>query len=212
MARNLSRRTLLQIIIHRINTLDELGKVPSKLGVEVDVRGHGDKLLLSHDPIISGKSYCELEEYLSCYQHEFIIFNMKEAGYETRVLELARKYKITNYFLLDVEFPYLYNATRNLNIRNIAVRYSEAEPIESVTLQRDENGKPLCDWVWIDTNTKLPLDPSVISKLKGFKTCLVCPERWGRARDILKYKKMMKSLDFLPSAVMTSLERSSEWQ
>jgi len=119
---------------------------------------------------------------------------------------------IQNYFLLDVEFPYLYNATRKQGIRKIAVRYSEAEPIEAVEAQISELGKPLLDWVWIDVNTTLPLNQDVIKRLSKFKTCLVCPERWGRPEDIPRYTEKMKQLGFKPDAVMTSLDYVDEWK
>ena len=89
----------MQIIIHRINTIKGLNDIPSQYGVEIDVRGYGSKLLLSHDPIENDPSrYDELEKYLSFYQNSFIIFNMKEAGYEQRVIDLADRYEIKDYF------------------------------------------------------------------------------------------------------------------
>lgn len=203
------------IIIHRINTIKELKQVPLQYGVEVDVRGYGGKLLLNHGPIGSQRKnpedYDELEKYLQHFNHAFIIFNLKEAGYEERVIKLAKKYKIKNYFLLDVEFPYLYRATREDGFRKIAVRYSEAEPIEFVKAQM-QDGKPLLDWVWIDTNTVLPLNENIIKKLAKFKTCLVCPERWGRPEDIQEYIEEMKSLGFKLDAVMTSRECVKDWE
>lgn len=202
----------MQIIIHRINSIKELKQIPIKYGVEIDVRGYGNKVLLSHDPIEEDISkYDELEDYLSYYQHGFIIFNMKEAGYEQKIIDLAKKYSIENYFLLDVEFPYLYKATRKLGFRKIAIRYSEAEPIESI-LAHTINGKPLLDWVWIDTNTTLPLNEDIMKKLAGYKTCLVCPERWGRPQDILKYKKIIKNNNYTIDAIMTSLAHVSDWE
>ena len=107
---------------------------------------------------------------------------------------------------MDVEFPYLYKASRN-GEKNIAVRYSEDEPIELVNKYI---GK--VDWVWIDTNTKLPINQSVVLSLNNFKTCLVCPERWGRPNDITNYKKIMDSLKFKPDAIMTSMQLVSIWQ
>jgi hypothetical protein len=199
-------------IIHRVNTTESLKKIPEKYGVEIDIRGYGGKLLLNHDPIDDPAKYDELEEYLKNFRHAFIIFNMKEAGYEQRVLDLAEKYSIENFFLLDVEFPYLYHATRKKGVRKIAVRYSEAEPIESV-LAQSAGGKPLLDWVWIDTNTQLPLNKKIIGKFKelGLKTCLVCPERWGRPEDIKNYKEFMEKEGIIVDAVMTSLETVNEW-
>lgn len=199
------------IIIHRVNTIEKLKKIPKKYGVEIDVRGYGDKLFLNHDPIDDPKKYVELDEYLKHYNNSLIIFNTKEAGYEQKIVDLAKKYKIENYFLLDVEFPYLYRATRKEGIRSIAVRYSETEPIEAVEAQIID-GKTLLNWVWIDTNTKLPLDKNIIKRLKPFKTCLVCPERWGRPEDISKYINQMKKLNFKPDAVMTSIDYVKEWE
>lgn len=198
-------------IIHRINRIEELNKVPREYGVEVDVRGKGDKMFLSHDPITLEGTYDELEEYLKQFNHTFIIFNVKEAGYEDRIIGLAKKYNIEDYFLLDVEFPYLYRATRTEKFRKIAVRYSEAEPIESVTTQV-ENEQTLLDWVWIDTITRLPIDKKTTETLRKFKTCLVCPSRWGRPEDIASYKGKINELGFELSAVMTSLDHIQDWE
>ena len=199
------------IVIHRINSIRELNEIPTKYGVEVDVRGYGSRLLLSHDPIEDNISkYDELDHYLACYKHSFIIFNIKEAGYEQKIVDLAKKYSIENYFLLDVEFPYLYKATRKLGFRKIAVRYSEAEPIEAV-LAQVIGGETLLDWVWIDTNTELPIDTNILEKLKIFRTCLVCPERWGRPEDISKYKNIITINNYKIDAVMTSLKYADFW-
>lgn len=200
----------MQFIIHRINTIEDLAKIPSEYGVEIDIRGYGSKMFLTHDPIDENKNYDELENYLKNFHHSFVIFNMKEAGYEQRVIDLAKKYNVTNYFLLDVEFPYLYRATRKEEFRKIAVRYSEAEPIEASEAQIKE-GKALVDWVWVDTNTVLPLDQDIVNRLKPFQTCLVCPSRWGRPEDIGVYAIKIKELNFKPDAIMTSLELVSEW-
>ena len=173
---------------------------------------YGNKLLLSHDPINPEKNYCELEDYLAKYNHKMIIFNLKEAGYEKRVIDLAQKYNIDKYFLLDVEFPYFYKATRQDGFKKIAVRFSEAEPIEFLESQVSSQGDPMCDWVWIDTNTSLPLKQSVIKKIKRFSSCVVCPERWGRSSDIETYINVMRSLNFIPDAVMTSEEFAPAWE
>lgn len=206
----------MQIIIHRINTIERLKTIPNTYGVEIDVRGYGNQMLLNHDPIDAPEKYDNLENYLKVFAEQkmsFIIFNMKEAGYENRVIELAEKYNIPKekYFLLDVEFPYLYKATRKEGIRQIAVRYSEAEPIESVEAQIS-NGVPLLDWVWIDTNTKLPLNEDVVARLMPFKTCLVCPERWGRPEDVQTYAETIKRLGMKLDAVMTTEKEAKLWE
>lgn len=190
-------------VLHRINTVKELRNVPIQYGVEIDVRGFGDKLILNHEALQSGESF---EKFLSIYAHRLLIVNVKEAGIEDVVLALLQKYRVNDFFLLDVEFPYLYRAARQ-GIRNIAIRYSEDEAIETVL-----NYKGLVDWVWIDTNTILPLNKKIVSLLSGFKTCLVCPERWGRPNDISEYKKKMDRLDFKLDAVMTNKNYLDRWK
>lgn len=191
-------------VIHRINKIDQLKGLPPEYGVEIDVRAMGSRLILNHEPHQDGDN---LEEYLDACGDRFVIFNIKEAGIEDEVVDLAEKHGI-DYFLLDVEFPYIYRATRNEGFRKIAVRYSEAEPAEMALAQSG-----LADWVWVDTNTQLPLDRQIYHKLKhaGFKICLVCPERWGRPQDIQAYKNKMREEGITIDAVMTSLKHAEEW-
>jgi hypothetical protein len=192
----------MQIIIHRVNLISNLLKIPKKYGVEVDVRAYGDKLILNHEPHKSGD---ELEEYLQNCNHAFIIFNIKEDGIEEEVIELAEKYGVKDYFLLDVEYPFIYRSISK-GFKKIGVRFSEAEPIESALAQK-------VNWVWVDTNTKFPLNEVSYKKLKhaGFKICLVCPERWGRSQDIENYKEYMKENQIKIDAVMTSLKYAEKW-
>ena len=195
------------IIAHRVNTAAGLAEVPPEYGVEIDVR-HDNRtggLYLNHDP---GEGE-DIETYLASFQHAFVIFNIKEAGIEGRCIALAEKFGIpkSSYFLLDVEFPYLYRASRKEGVREVAVRYSEAEPIEMVLAQ-----KGLVDWVWIDTNTRLPLDADTVAKLEGWKTCLVSPDRWGRPEDILAHRKEIERLGMPLTAVMVGPEHASLWQ
>ena len=87
------------------------------------------------------------------------------------------------------------------------MRYSEEESLTSV-LYYDKK----VDWVWIDTNSRLPLDMHVVKKLKNFNTCLVCPERWGRPNDIIIYGQQMKEIGFWPDAIMTSISYIDAWE
>ena len=208
----------MQIVAHRINTLEGLRTLNPKYGVEIDIRGEGGKLLLQHDPIYDPSKLVDLDDFLRIFSERkmaFVILNVKEDGYEERIIEMCAKYGIPKekYFLLDVEFPFLYRATRKLGIRQIAVRYSEAEPIEAMEAQI-VNGELRVDWMWIDTNTKLPLDEQIVSRIKksGVKTALVCPDRWGRPEDIPVYREQMKKLGFTPDIVMTSVTNIEKWE
>lgn len=193
----------MEIVVHRINLINELLEVPIKYGCEIDIRSQNSKLILNHEPYLSGDS---LIDYLDNYKHGLLVLNIKEAGIENDVLQLVRERNISSFFLLDVEFPYLYRASR-LGERSMAVRFSEDEPIELVDIY-----KTLVDWVWVDTNTKLPLDSNNILSLSTMQTCLVCPERWGRPNDIIPYRQSMKSLGFNPNAVMTNIKYTHLWE
>ncbi|NDK07633.1 hypothetical protein EOM39_00130 [Candidatus Gracilibacteria bacterium] len=189
-------------IIHRVNTISRLKTISVDCGIEIDIRANGKDLILNHEPFENGDS---LEEYLKLYNHKLIILNIKEAGIEDKVIELVKKYNIKDYFLLDVEFPYIYRSTREGN-RNIAIRYSEDEVIEQALLYKDN-----VDYIFIDTNTKLPIDKDFIEKTKGFKSCLVSPDRWGRQEDIVTYKKMMEDLGYKLDYVMVAEQYANLW-
>ena len=98
----------MEIIIHRVNTISELQSINPKYGVEIDVRAWGSDLVLNHEPFQDGE---KLVNYLDEYHHGTIVLNIKENGIEDHVLHLVReRSRIKSYFLLDVEFPYLYRA------------------------------------------------------------------------------------------------------
>lgn len=206
------------IIRHRVNTVLGLKEIPADCGVEIDIRGDRGRLVLNHDPLEAGKEYEDLDAFLAVFaarELPFVILNIKETGVEKSAMELCAKHGIgpERFALLDVEYPYLYKATRKLvpPVHSIFVRYSEAEPIEAVLAQM-KDGQPLVDWVWIDVPTKLPLDADTVAKLKPFKTCVVCPHCWGRPEDIDAYCEQMKALGFVPDAVMTDQPNEGAWR
>ncbi len=192
----------MQIVAHRINTVERLRRLPTHWGVELDLRADGSELVLNHDPFKGGERFVD---YLAEYRHGLLVLNIKEAGIEDEVLRLVRARGITDCFLLDVEFPYLFRAARK-GERAIAVRYSEDECIETVLKYKGR-----VDWVWIDTISRLPLDAKVVEQLRGFKTCLVCPERWGRPQDIPAYRKQLGELGLQIDAVMTAEAHAAAW-
>ena len=176
---------------------------PNIYGTEIDIRCKGSHLILNHEPYKSGD---KLENYLESYKHKTLVLNIKEAGIETDVLKLVRKSSIKSYFLLDVEMPYMYSATK-IGEKNIAVRYSEYENIAFTKYFKNK-----LKWVWIDTTTMLPIDNKNKEILSKFKSCLVCPERWGRKKDIKIYKNKMNKINFKPTAIMTSKDCLKYWR
>ena len=86
--------------------------------------------ITNHNPFKKGDN---LVDYLDEYHHGTLVLNIKETGIETTVLEEVQKRNIKSYFLLDVEMPYLIKAFIK-NEKNLAVRFSEYEPIENVVI------------------------------------------------------------------------------
>ncbi|MBI2543316.1 MAG: hypothetical protein HYW24_03960 [Candidatus Aenigmarchaeota archaeon] len=198
---------------HRVNTIEGLRKVDPKYGVEIDIRhdNRTGRLYLNHEPGTGD----DFEEYMKVFAEQgnrFVIFNTKETGIETKIIEIAKALGIEDYFLLDVEFPFIYRAAfkgvPDLNGR-IAIRFSEAEPIEQALMLK---GK--FDWVWVDVNTRLPLDKEIYAQLisAGYKLALVCPERWGRPEDIPKFIEQMKRDGIKIDTVMTAEAYVDRWE
>ena len=67
----------MEIIIHRINKIKELKKLPTTFGAEVDIRAYRSKLILNHEPKQTGE---DLDDYLENYKNGTLILNIKESG------------------------------------------------------------------------------------------------------------------------------------
>ncbi len=191
------------IIIHRINKIKDLKSIPQKYGVEIDIRSFNKKLILSHDPQKNGDDF---KKYLKNYNHSLLVANIKESGIENQVIREIKKAKIKNFFLLDVEFPYLYSAKKTVK-KNIAVRFSEEEPIETVKKYVNK-----VKYVWIDTFTKLPINKKNYLILSKFHKSLVSPDRWGRPKDIQKYIKFLNRDNIKIDSVMTEKKYAKDWE
>lgn len=164
-------------IAHRINTAAQLKAVPPEYGVEIDLRDRGDRLILQHDPFGDGEDF---EAWLPHFRHRLIILNVKSERIEHRVLEMVRRFGVSDYFFLDCSFPMIRTLVRQCE-RKIAVRFSEYEPIESCLALAGQ-----VEWVWVDCFTKMPLDPASYSRLKRhFKLCAVSPELQGRPPETI---------------------------
>ena len=56
----------MEIIIHRVNTIEKLKMVPHDFGCEIDVRSNGKEIILNHDAMQDG---CSFENFLNFYNH-----------------------------------------------------------------------------------------------------------------------------------------------
>jgi len=186
----------LLVIEHRINTVEQLKKVPKHRGVEIDIRDYNGDLRLTHNPFSSGE---RLEDFLEHYDHKFIIFNVKCAGLERRILDLAQKHHIEDFFLLDIENPSLVNLSR-AGMKKIAVRFSDFEDINFAL-----GFAGLVEWVWVDCFEKIPLNQRTYATLaRHFKICLVSPEMQHHPEDwIEKFRRDFKDMPI--DAVCTDL-------
>ncbi len=179
-------------IIHRVNSIKGLEKVPSSSGIELDVRSSDAGLILNHEPGISGESF---SNFLEVYSHDLLVVNIKEAGIEKDVINSLSNNNIENYFLLDIEFPFLLQNHKQLG-QHLSVRFSKYESIETAN-----NFAKTVNWLWIDTYEDFEINSYNAEIIRQFNTCLVSPTRWGMHEKleyfIQKFKKYKLEIDYV---------------
>ena len=86
----------------------------------------------------------------------------------------------------------IYTLSKN-GEKNIAIRFSEYESIESVLLMKDR-----VKWVWVDCFNHFPLNNEDGNRLKnaGFKLCIVSPELHGRS-DHMYVREFRSKIELL---------------
>ncbi len=194
----------MEYISHRVNTIKELKETPFEFGVEVDLRDFNNRLILQHDPFIDGEDF---EEYLKHYNHGTMILNIKSERIEHRVLETIKKFNVEKYFFLDSSFPMIHLLS-NDNQKNIALRFSEFESIETILNMRNK-----VNWIWVDCFTKLPITKESYQTLKkeGLKICMVSPELQGQKEKIKEYKNYLNESGIQLDAVCSKRENFNLW-
>ena len=184
----------MQIIRHRVNSIQELKGLKADLGVELDLRSHGPRLVVSHDPEQDGDT---LDGYLRAFAESRkdmpLILNTKEDGWERPVLDMLERLRLNKFFFLDLNPPTLIRLARS-GVRQIAVRVSEYESLETAL-----RFKGLADWVWLDCFTGAPPAPALVSRLReAFRVCLASPELHGyEAPLISRFKSLAPLLDMV---------------
>ena len=205
----------MRIIHHRRNSVAELAQTPPEFGVEIDLRNHGDEILVTHDPFQTDA--VRFDDWLKGYHHSFLIANVKEEGLEPRLLELFNRHGITDYFILDESFPFIRKyALRGLP--HFALRVSEYESAETPIRLATELARvgQAVTWIWVDSFTGRLIAPEVARRLRdaGFKLCFVSPElhhvddpaNWdGHIRHFLDQLRQTGAEECWPDMVCTKL-------
>lgn len=195
----------MEYIAHRVNTIEELKKLPSEYGVELDLRDDlNGNIYIAHNPFEAGDDF---EEYLKEYHHGTMILNIKSERIELKILELLKKYSIKNYFFLDSSFPMIY-LLASQGEENVALRLSEYEGMDTI---RNMAGK--VKWVWVDCFTKIPVGKKEMDELKslGYQTCFVSPELQGRPEDVECYKEYLNNNFIHFDAICTKEYNVKKW-
>lgn len=192
----------MQYIVHGVNSREKLSKLSPNVGIEVDIRYRNNKLVIGHDLDTVSDIF---EELLKIYDNKLLVANIKDTGIEDLVIKTIKKYKIENFFLLDVEFPYIIKNYEKYG-SYLSTRFSEFED-----LQTSKNLTNKVSWLWIDTFNKLPIKYEHVKCLKSFNSCLVSPSRWDRKYDIKKTVKELKRIEFLPDYIMVEEDEITIW-
>lgn len=165
------------IIDHRRNEIAQLQATPTAFGVEIDLRNHGDDILVTHDPFVTEAP--RLEDWLDAFCHRFLIANVKEEGMESRLLAILERKGIKNFFILDESFPFIRKCAL-AGIPQFALRVSEFEDYRTavnLALALASVGRKV-EWIWADSFTGEPMTPETAEALRaaGFRICAVSPE------------------------------------
>tara|TARA_B100000965_G_C19411329_1_gene677842 strand:- start:152 stop:760 length:609 start_codon:yes stop_codon:yes gene_type:complete len=184
------------VIKHRVNSVEDLKKTPTKYGVEIDLRSYGQKIIVDHEPFRKSITF---NKWLKFYNHKFLILNTKEERIEIKILKLLVQNKIKNYFFLDSTIPMIHTLNQK-NFFKIALRVSHYESHLKYFNLIKKNIKN--EWLWLDTiDGNIPLKLEELKKLKklGYKICLVSPELpLKKKANINKFeKKYYKFLDYV---------------
>lgn len=189
----------MEIIYHRVNTLDALAKLPLSMGAEIDLRSWEKDVILNHEAFHTGDRF---EDFCKAYKHGTLILNPKEDGLERTLLDtMARAGTVKDYFFLDLPMPTMRRLFKS-GEHKLAVRFSNIEPIEGVLALEGQ-----VDWVWVDCFEGFILDPKAYDRLKDrFKLCIVSPELEARPpAEIAQFRQAIERMGAKPEAVCTHL-------
>lgn len=164
------------VVRHRRNTLAELAATPRTLGVEMDVRSRGSRLVVAHDP---GADGVELDAWLDSYGHALLVANPKEEGLVAPILAACAARGLADVVLLGPD-PGEALPWWSRGDGRVAVRVSEIHSPETALRLAGRTGAR--GFVWVDAYDAFPLDPHTAGRLHaaGLRMILCSPELYGR--------------------------------
>jgi hypothetical protein len=170
----------MEIIAHRINTLDALSRLAPELGAEIDIRSRGGRLILHHEPHAEGPLFSDFAAlYARTRRERLLILNTKEDGLDKEILAILAQNGLKRFFFLDLSLPSAVRLALRQNEGRLALRVSEYEPAESLG-----PFKGRAQWAWLDCFEGRPPSAKTARELrKDFKVCLVSPELEGYPKE-----------------------------
>jgi len=195
----------MEYIIHRVNNLSKLSKIDKDYGVEIDVIYEKNQFLLEHSPFETSNESLSLEEFLKVYDNKKLIINIKTAGIEEKVINIAKKY-LDNFLLLDVEFPFIVRNYKEYG-KHLMLRVSKYENINDLNYFNK-----YIDWIWLDTYESFEFDKEFIDLLNLFNICLVSIERWDKNYNVSNFINEVNDLGLNIKAVMTEEKVVKDWE
>lgn len=196
----------MELIAHRVNTIEELKRLDCRYGVELDLRDQLDgKIYISHNPFEPGDYF---EDYIKGYRHGTMILNVKSERIEHKCLQILRGSGITDYFFLDSSFPMI-KLLSDMGEKNFALRFSEFEGIDTIVRMQ---GK--VKWIWVDCFQNFPLTGDIYQKMKemGYRICIVSPELQGQPEKIERYRSILETEGIQPDAVCAKTYSFIKWE
>ena len=193
---------MVKIIIHRVNKIRSYEKVKNFYGIETDIRNHGKRIILSHDPNKKGEDFFKFIKNVE----KTVFLNIKSSGLLKKILKFVKSKKI---FLLDIsfsEFNYLYE--KNLTDK-VLLRFSSYERFDF----KKKYFKKI-KWIWYDyfNELKISLKDYKYLKKNQKKICLVSPDLLGKKNKILEYIKYLNKNKIILDAVCTKKNNVKIWK
>jgi len=144
-------------------------------GIETDIRDHGSKLVISHDPP-AGSGMLEFSTLLEMFTQTasteaFLGINIKADGLASQIRGDLRHHGIGNYFVFDMSIPEL------VRCRESGLKYlTRLSEYETIPIEYDGSAG-----IWLDAfNHNWYSDQDLSSLVEQGIVCIVSSELHGR--------------------------------